>query len=103
MQLSNLFRNLPPGTPAATADRIVAVACAMRILPDKALTSGASDVTTLARWFEEEWLRGAKGDEHDAWVRRSLLLMVCDKAGESTPKDRIRSMVKELHKHVTRG
>jgi hypothetical protein len=63
-------------------------------------SSGASEVTRRAQSFEE-WLGEADTDE-DAFVRRLLLLTVCDKAPESTPQDRIRSFVKDLHRHIHR-
>lgn len=33
---------------------------------------------------------------------RLLLVMVCEKASNATPSDRIRALVKELHHHLTR-
>lgn len=103
MSFANLLNKIPVSTPSTTTDRLVAVACAMAITRTSVVASGASEagkVTTLAQKFEG-WLSEADSDE-DALVRRMLLLMVCDKADETTPPDRVRALVKELHRHVTR-
>jgi hypothetical protein len=103
MRLTNLINPLPEGGSATTTNRVVALWCAMRITPDKVVASGASNtgsVTTVAQRFEG-WLDKADNDE-DTYIRRALLVMVCDKADETTPDDRIRTFVKELHRHVRR-
>lgn len=103
MSFASLLNKIPVSTPGKTTDRLVAVACAMRLTRGSVVASGASsasDVTTPAQKFEA-WL-GDADTEEDALVRRMLLLMVCDKADEATPPDRIRALVKELHRHVTR-
>jgi hypothetical protein len=92
-----------PGDAPDVADRLVALKCAMALTPDSVVTSGASEaggVTTLARRFED-WL-GEATDEQDKHVRRAVLVMVCDKADETTPQGRIRALMKELHHYVTR-
>ncbi|WP_329521112.1 hypothetical protein [Spirillospora sp. NBC_01491] len=95
---------IPTSTPTRSTDRLIAVGCAMRLAPDNVVATGAYDageVTTRARAFEE-WLSEARGDEQDAQLRRLLLVMVCEKASNATPSDRIRALVKELHHHLTR-
>lgn len=102
MRLSTWMNPLPGDSPDA-ADRLVALKCAMRLTPDSVVASGASQagqVTSLARKFED-WLSDA-GDEQDKHVRRAVLVMVCDKADETTSAGRIRALVKELHHYVTR-
>lgn len=101
----NLFGKnpIPTNTPTETTDRLVALGCAIRMAPAAVIASGASDMgklTDRARRFEE-WLAGAD-DEQDAQVRRLLLVMVCERADATAPIDRIRALLKELHKHVTR-
>lgn len=86
-----------------SANRLVALRCAMRITPDSLVSSGAYEagqVTMRAEKFED-WLKEAE-TEADARIRRFVLAMVCDKADESTQMSRIKALVKELHHHVTR-
>jgi hypothetical protein len=102
----NLFGKnpLPTSTPTKSTDRLIAVSCAMSTCPDSVVAdgvTGASQVTTRARDFEQ-WLAEAKTDEQDAQLRRLLLVMVCEKAGKDTPPDRVRTFVKEIHRHITR-
>jgi hypothetical protein len=100
----NLFGKGPiaTSTPTKTTDRLIAVACAMATTPDRLVAEGgAPEVTTRARAFED-WLAEAAADEQDAQLRRLLLVMVCEKADKDTPVDRVRTFVKELHKHITR-
>ena len=100
---TNLLSKIPTSSPGPTTDRLVAVACAMATTPGSAVASGASganEITRRAREFED-WLSDADTDQ-DAFVRRLLLLMVCDKTDQTTPPERIRSFVKELHRHVNR-
>lgn len=95
---------IPTSTPTTTTDRVVAVGCAMRIAPASVVASGAFDaggITEAALRFEG-WL-GEADNEQDAQIRRMLLVMVCEKADEKTPHDRIRALVKELHRYVTHG
>lgn len=92
---------IPTSTPTTTTDRVVAVGCAMRIAPASVVASGAFDagaITEVALRFEA-WLSQAANAE-DAQIRRMLLVMVCEKADEKTPHDRIRALVKELHRHI---
>lgn len=92
-----------PDLPDAIADRLVALYCAARLVPDSVVASGASeagDVTTRARTFEE-WLNEAV-DEQDRIVRRAVLLLACDHAAKNTPVTRVRAFAKELHHYVSR-
>lgn len=103
MRLTNLINPLPEGGSATTTNRVVALWCAMRIVPNSVVAAGASkasSVTNMARKFED-WL-DKYDDGEDAYIRRVLLVMACDKADEATPDDRIRTFVKELHRHVRR-
>lgn len=94
----------PNPLPDPTAsDRLVALHCAMRLVPDSVAAAGAAeagDVTTKARAFED-WL-GEATDDQDRLVRRTVLLLVCDKSRKDTPINRVRSLAKELHHYVTR-
>jgi hypothetical protein len=102
MRLSTWMNPLPGDAPDV-ADRLVALKCAMSLTPDSVVASGASqagDVTSLARKFED-WL-GEATDDQDKHVRRAVLVMVCDKADETTSVSRIRALMKELHHYVTR-
>lgn len=99
----NAFSKVPASTAGNITNRLVSVACALRVTPSSVVRSGASsagEVTQRARALED-WLNEADSEE-DALIRRMLLLMVCDKADEATPLDRIRSFVKDLHRHVNR-
>jgi hypothetical protein len=93
----------PPDRPLRTANRLVAIGCALRIAADSPGRNGAftaSDITEPAEKFEE-WLDEGP-DEQDAQLRRTLLLLICDQAEKSTPASQIRALAKELHRHTTR-
>lgn len=103
MRLTNWINPVPGAATPMTGNRVVAVWCAMRIGSNSVIDAGASDVgrvTTTAAKFEE-WLNQA-ADDQDTYARRALLVMACEKAGESTSADRIRTFVKELHHYVHR-
>lgn len=103
MRMSTWMNPLPAAEPS-TADRLVALRCAMQITSGSVVASGASDagkVTTLARKFED-WLSKAETDE-DHLIRRAVLVMVCDQAPEGVTHDRVKALVKELHHYVTRS
>ena len=93
-----------PFTPAEPTDRLIAIDCALRLTDPSTIASGAADagrITSKAHRLEE-WLTEARGAEHDAQLRRLVLLLVCEHATPSTPLDRIRSLAKELHRFATR-
>lgn len=93
--------NLPAGTPAKTADRLVAVACAMSLTAPnvEAGASGTGSVTKSAATIER-WL--GELDPDDALIWRTLLLLVCEQAAEGTHLDRIKTFTRDLHRHITR-
>jgi hypothetical protein len=99
----NLLGHLSAGISAKSTNRLVAASCALQCIPDSAVESGSSGTYELKRYASEfeEWLDKADSDE-DALIRRTLLIEVCGKAPKSTPRDRIRDFVKDLHRHVTR-
>jgi hypothetical protein len=102
MRLS-MWMNPLPGAEPSVADRLVALRCAMQIIPNAVLSSGASEageITTVARRFED-WLAEAS-DDNDRIIRRAVLVMVCDKADEETAQNRLRPLMKELYHYVTR-
>lgn len=92
-----------PGAEPSVADRLVALRCAMQTASDSVMSSGASEageITTRARKFED-WLTEST-DENDRVIRRAVLVMVCDKADQAIPLNRLRPLMKELHHYVTR-
>lgn len=101
MHLNHLV-NVPTETTDKTINRLLAASCALRCFPASAVASGSglSDIAKYASSFEE-WLSKAESPE-DALMRRTLLVEVCDKAPQSTPRDRIVTFLKDLHRHTTR-
>jgi hypothetical protein len=99
----NLLGSFPAGMSAKSINRLVAVSCALRCVPDSSVESGSSGTYELKKYAStfEEWLDKADTDE-DALIRRTLLIEVCDKAPKSAPRDRIRDFAKDLHRHATR-
>lgn len=99
----NLLGGFPAGMSAKSINRLVAASCALRCVPGSEVASGSSGTYDLAKYASafEDWLNKADSEE-DALIRRTLLIEVCDKAPESTPRDRIRDFAKDLHRHATR-
>ncbi len=94
---------LPNVPDSVRANRLVALYCAMRTVPDSVVADGAAnagEITTPARIFED-WI-GEAVDEQDRITRRGILLMICDHTPEGTPVKRVRALARELHHYVTR-
>ncbi|MFG2001652.1 hypothetical protein ACGFNU_21120 [Spirillospora sp. NPDC048911] len=97
-----LSMQLAPTALQKTADRLVAVDCALKLTPTTETTSSydTSRITRYAGKFEN-WLADAKSSQ-DSGLRRLLLLLVCTKASEGASADRVLTMAKDLHRYATR-
>lgn len=101
MDSTPLSMLLADTAPQKTADRLVAIDCALRLTPTETISSyDTSRITKHAGKFEN-WLADARSGQ-DSGLRRLLLLLVCTKASEGAAADRILTMAKDLHRYATR-